>query len=75
MISKTEKTRVLTCLLLEFIFISAGKGYTLLISRNGQYKDFYQRTIEIPQQNRIVITNCYLKGHNVHLKLALPISG
>ena len=39
------------------------------------YKDAYRRTIEIPQRAHIFKVNCCLKVHNVHLKLASPISG
>ena len=42
--------------------------------RNGQYKDVYWRTIEIPQCTHIFKAKCCLKVHNVHLKLQSPIS-
>ena len=45
------------------------------IFQNGVYKDVYRRTIEIPQRTHISKANCCVKVHNVHLKLALPISG
>ena len=40
-----------------------GKG----VSRKPQYKDFYRRTIEIPQRARIFKVDCCLKAHNAHL--------
>ena len=46
---------------------------SLIISRNGQYKDVYKKTIQIPQCTHKA--NYCLKVHNVHLKLALPIPG
>ena len=38
-------------------------------------KTIYDRTIEIPQRTRIFKADCCLEVHNVHLKLALTISG
>ena len=35
----------------------------------------FRRKIEIPQRASIFQDICCLKVHNVHLKLALPISG
>ena len=51
------------------------RSFSLFISQNGQYKEVYSRTIEIPQCTRIFKSNCCLKVHNVRLKLALRISG
>ena len=45
------------------------------ISRNGQYKNVYSSTIELPYRTRIFKANCCLKVHNVYLMLAMPISG
>ena len=45
-----------------------------IISRHVQYNDVYT-TIEIPQRARMLKANGCLKVHNIHLKLALPISG
>ena len=39
-----------------------------------QYKDFYRRTIEMPQHACTFKVNCCLKVHNVHLKLLSLIS-
>ena len=46
-----------------------------IISQNGLYKDVFWRTIENPQCTHILKANFSLKICNVHLKLALPISG
>ena len=45
------------------------------ISGKAQYKDVYRKTIEILQRDCIFKTNCCLRIHNAHLKLASPISG
>ena len=47
------------------------------VSRNGQYKGVYRRTIEILQRASIFKARCCLKVHNahVHLQLALSILG
>ena len=47
----------------------------IFVIRKNQYKDVYRRTIEIPQSTHIFKANCCLNVHNVHLKLASPISG
>ena len=46
----------------------------IYVSRNGQYKDVYRRTIEISQRTGILKAYCYLKVHNVHNKLTLLLS-
>ena len=40
------------------------------VSREGQYKDVYRRTIEIPQRAHIFKPNCCFKAHNAHINLA-----
>ena len=65
---------VQTDLLVNAITLGLGAvriGHT----RKAQYKDVYTRAIEIPQRTHIFKAYCCLKGHNVHLKLASPISG
>ena len=47
--------------------------FSILVSRQPQYKDVYSRTIEILQCVYILKANCCLKVHNAHLKLASPI--
>ena len=42
--------------------------------RKAQYKDVSMRTIEILQRARSLKANCCFNVHNVHLKLASPIS-
>ena len=43
--------------------------------RKSQYTDVYMKTIKIPQRTRIFKASHCLKIHNVHFKLALPVSG
>ena len=45
------------------------------VSLKPQYKDVYERTIEIPQRTRIFKVRHCLKVHSAHLKLALSILG
>ena len=72
--TKQDKLRIITNFTVNFtcfLFQFENKS----ISQNGQYKDVYGRTMEIPQRTHIFKVNCCLKVHSVHLKLAFPISG
>ena len=46
------------------------EGEIFFISRNGQYKDVYSRTIEIPQRTRIFKAYSFLKGSQCTLKVS-----